>query len=192
MASYNKVILMGNLTRDPQLSYTPTNTPVCEFGLALNHKWRDQQGNQREETCFVDVSAFGRRGETINQYMSKGQAILIEGRLQFRQWQTPEGQKRSKHSIVVDNFQFVGGRGGDGGGGGGGGGGGYQDTRAASDSHGPPPAQQGPPPPPPQQAPAQEHPSAPPAQEYPSAPSGEPPPPGDGQDQGPQGGNIPF
>jgi single-strand DNA-binding protein len=117
MASYNRVIMMGNLTRDPQLRYLPSNTAVCEFGLAVNRRWRDRDGNQKEEVCFVDVSAFGRQGETINQYMGKGRAILIEGHLRLDTWTGQDGQKRSKHSVVVDNFQFVGGRGDQAGGG---------------------------------------------------------------------------
>ncbi len=121
MASYNRVILMGNLTRDPQLKYLPSNTAVCEFGLAVNHRYRDRDGNQKEEVCFVDVAVFGRAGETINQYMGKGRPILIEGRLKLDQWTGQDGQRRSKHSVIADNFQFVGSRDG-----GGGGGGGYQ------------------------------------------------------------------
>jgi single-strand DNA-binding protein len=111
MAGFNKVILMGNLTRDPQLRYLPNNTAVCDFGLAVNRRWRDRDGNQREEVCFVDVAAFGRQAEVINQYMSKGRQMLIEGRLKFDSWTGQDGQKRSKHSIVVDNFQFAGARG---------------------------------------------------------------------------------
>ena len=122
MASFNKVIVMGNLTRDPQLRYLPSNTAVCEFGLAVNHRWRDREGNQREEVCFVDLAAFGRQGEVINQYMAKGKPILVEGRLKFDSWTGQDGQKRSKHSVVVDNFQFVGARDGSGSGSGGGGG----------------------------------------------------------------------
>jgi single-strand DNA-binding protein len=121
MSSFNRVILMGNLTRDPQLKYLPSNTAVCEFGLAVNHRWRDKDGNQREEVCFVDVSAFGRQGETINQYMTKGRPILIEGRLKYDTWTAQDGTKRSKHNVIVENFTFVGSRT-DGGGGGGGGG----------------------------------------------------------------------
>ena len=109
MANFNKVILMGNLTRDPQLRYLPSNTPVCDFGLAVNRKRRGQDGEMHEETCFVDVDAFGKPAETINQYMSKGRPILIEGRLRFRQWTTEDGQRRSKLSVVAENFQFVGG-----------------------------------------------------------------------------------
>ena len=120
MASYNRIILVGNLTRDPQLSYTPANTAVCKFGIATNHKWKDRDGNAREEVCFVDCTVFGKAGETFNQYMSKGRSVLVEGRLKLDQWTTPEGDKRSKHEVVVDNFTFLGGgRGGDAGGRGG-------------------------------------------------------------------------
>jgi single-strand DNA-binding protein len=111
MANFNKVILMGNLTRDPQLRYLPSNTPVCDFGLAINRKWRGQDGETKEETCFVDVDLFGKQAETFNQYMSKGRPVLVEGRLRFRQWTTEDGQKRSKLSVVAENFRFVGGRG---------------------------------------------------------------------------------
>ena len=111
MANFNKVILMGNLTRDPQLRYLPSNTAVCDFGLAVNRRYKGADGEMKDETCFVDVDTFGRTAETINQYMNKGRAILIEGRLRFRQWTTEDGQKRSKLSVVAENFQFVGGRG---------------------------------------------------------------------------------
>jgi single-strand DNA-binding protein len=111
MASYNKVILMGNLTRDPQLRYLPNNTAVCEFGLAVNRRWRDKDGNQKEDVCFVDVDAFGRQGETINQYMTKGRSILIEGHLRLDSWTGQDGQKRSRHKVVVETFAFTGSRG---------------------------------------------------------------------------------
>ena len=114
MASFNKIILVGNLTRDPQLSYTPANTAVCKFGIATNYKWKDREGNAREEVCFVDCTVFGKAGETFNQYMTKGRSVLVEGRLKLDQWTTPEGDKRSKHEVIVDNFTFLGGgRGGD-------------------------------------------------------------------------------
>jgi len=109
MANFNRVILAGNLTRDPQLSYTPSNTPVCEFGMAINRRWRDRDGNNKDEVCFVDLIAYGRPAEVINQYMTKGRAILVEGRLRFRQWTSKEGQNRSKLDVVVDNFTFLGG-----------------------------------------------------------------------------------
>jgi single-strand DNA-binding protein len=108
MASFNKVIMMGNLTRDPQLSYLPSQTPVCEFGLATNHRWRGQNGEQREESCFVDCRCYGKQAETFNQYMSKGKPVMIEGRLQLDMWESAEGQKRSKHRILVERFYFIG------------------------------------------------------------------------------------
>ena len=109
MANFNKVILAGNLTRDPQLSYLPSNTPVAEFGLAINRKWKSQNGEMREETCFVDCSCFGKQAETLNQYMSKGKPLLVEGRLQFQQWTAKDGTKRSKLKVIVEQFQFLGG-----------------------------------------------------------------------------------
>ncbi len=108
MANFNKVILAGNLTRDPQLSYLPSQTPVCEFGMAINRRWRGANGEQREETCFVDCRCYGKQAETFSQYMSKGQPVLVEGRLQFDTWEGPDGQKRSKHRVFVQNFQFLG------------------------------------------------------------------------------------
>jgi len=110
MANYNKIILMGNLTRDPQLSFLPSQTPVCEFGLAVNRRWRGQNGEQREATCFVDCRLFGKQAETFNQYMNKGKPVLIEGRLEFDQWEGQDGQKRSKHRVFVERFTFVGSR----------------------------------------------------------------------------------
>ena len=107
LASYNKVILMGNLTRDPQLSYLPSQTAVCEFGLAVNHKWKSD-GEQREETCFIDCRIYGKSAETFKQYMAKGRPVLVEGRLQFDTWEGKDGQKHSKHRVFVQNFQFLG------------------------------------------------------------------------------------
>lgn len=109
MASYNRIILVGNLTRDPQLSYTPANTAVCKFGMATNHRWKDRDGNAKEEVCFVDCTLFGKGGEVFCQYMKKGNPALVEGRLKLDQWTTPEGDKRSKHEVIVDNFTFLGG-----------------------------------------------------------------------------------
>jgi len=109
MANYNKVILVGNLTRDPQLSYLPSQTPVCEFGLAVNRRWRGADGEQREETCFIDCRLYGKQAETFNQYMSKGRGVLVEGRLQLDRWESQDGQKRSKHRVFVQTFQFLGG-----------------------------------------------------------------------------------
>src|SRR5688500_16681287 len=94
--NFNRVLLLGNLTRDPELRYTPNNTPICKIGLAVNRKWRDQQGEMKEEVTFVDCDAFGRTAETINQYLRKGRPIFIEGRLRLDQWQDKEGNNRSK------------------------------------------------------------------------------------------------
>ena len=111
MANYNKILLIGNLTRDPQLSYTPSQTPVVDFGLATNHKWTGQDGSQREETCFIDCRAFGRRAETINKYLTKGSPVFMEGRLTFDSWTAQDGSKKSKHRVTVENFQFLRGQG---------------------------------------------------------------------------------
>jgi single-strand DNA-binding protein len=109
MANFNKVLLMGNLTRDPQLSYTPNQTAVVEFGLAVNRKWKGQDGESKEETCFVDCQAFGRTAENINKYLTKGRPLFVEGRLTFNSWTAQDGTKRSKHRVTVENFQFLGG-----------------------------------------------------------------------------------
>jgi single-strand DNA-binding protein len=108
MPNYNKVILAGNMTRDPQLKVLPSQTSIVEFGLAINRKWTGQDGQRKEDTCFVDCSAFGKTAETINHYMKKGQPILVEGRLTFQQWQAQDGSKRSKLSVTVESFQFLG------------------------------------------------------------------------------------
>src|SRR5215813_5346214 len=106
MANFNKVILLGNLTRDPELRYTPSGTPVASFGLAVNQ--RSGQGDERrEEVCFVDIVAFGRQAETASEFLSKGRAALIEGRLQWRSWEGQDGQKRSKHEVVAERIQFM-------------------------------------------------------------------------------------
>ena len=115
MASFNKVLLMGNLTRDPQLSYTPNQTAVVDFGLATNRRWTGQDGNQREETCFVDCQAWGRQAENINKYLSKGRPVFIEGRLTFDSWTAQDGSKRSRLRVTVEGFQFLPGSGGGGG-----------------------------------------------------------------------------
>jgi len=108
MPNYNKIIIIGHLTRDPQLSYTPNQTAVVDFGIATNHKWTGQDGQSHEEVCFVDCIAFGKRAENINKYCQKGQPLLVEGRLKFDQWEAQDGSKRSKHKINVDNFTFLG------------------------------------------------------------------------------------
>jgi single-strand DNA-binding protein len=109
MASLNKVFLMGNLTRDPELRYTPAGLAVASFGIAINRAWTAKTGEQKEEVCYVDINIFGRRAEVIGEYFSKGNPIFIEGRLQFNQWETKDGQKRSTLRVVADNFQFIGG-----------------------------------------------------------------------------------
>ena len=125
MASFNKVILMGNLTRDPQVKYTPSGAAVAEIGLAVNRYWFDKQTNsRREETTFVDVTLWGREAEVAGEYLAKGRPVLIEGRLQLDTWDDKTtGQKRSKLHVVGERMQMLGTRG-DGGGGGGSGGGG--------------------------------------------------------------------
>lgn len=121
MPNFNKVFLMGNLTRDPQLRYTPSQTPLCEFGLAVNRKMRLGSGEMKEETTFVDIVAWGKQAEALSKYVAKGRPLFVEGRLTFEQWQTQEGQKRSKLRVTLENFQFVdSGRGGGGQGGQGG------------------------------------------------------------------------
>jgi single-strand DNA-binding protein len=107
MANFNKILLLGNLTRDPQLSYTPSQTAVVDFGLAVNRKWTGQDGSQKEETCFVDCRAFGKTAETINKYLTKGRQVFVEGRLTFDSWTAQDGTKRSKHRVTVENFQFL-------------------------------------------------------------------------------------
>ena len=123
MASVNKVILLGNLTRDPQMRYLPSQTPVVDFGLAMNRKFKTQSGEMRDETTFVDCSAFGRTAEIINQYCQKGNMLFVEGRLRYEQWEDKQGGgKRSKVSVHVEGVQLMPRGGGSGGGGAGGGG----------------------------------------------------------------------
>lgn len=110
MASFNKVILMGNLTRDPELRYLSNQTAVVDIGLATTRKWMGQDGQDHEETCFTDCSIFGKRAEVINKYFKKGNPILIEGYLKFESWQAQDGSKRTKLKVMIDNFEFVGGQ----------------------------------------------------------------------------------
>ncbi len=125
MANLNKVMLIGNLTREPQLSYLPSQTPVVELGMAINRRWSGQDGNQREEVCYVDLRAFGRQAETLNKYCTKGSPLFVEGRLTYETWTAQDGSKRSRLRVTVENFQFLGG--GQGGSGGG--------ARSAAPSH---------------------------------------------------------
>jgi single-strand DNA-binding protein len=143
LASFNKVILVGNVTRDPEVKYTPGGTAVTDLGLAVNRFWFDKQSNERkEETTFVDVTLWGRQAEVAGEYLSKGRPVLIEGRLQLDSWEDKQsGQKRSKLRVVGETLQLLGGRDGGGGSGGGGssggrasGGGRGQSSREPSDS----------------------------------------------------------
>ena len=110
MANFNKVILAGNLTRDPELRFTPKGLAICKFGLAINRTWTNETGEKKEEVTFVDIDAFGRQAETIAQYLKKGAGIMVEGRLRLDQWDDKQtGQKRSKLGVVVEGFQFIGG-----------------------------------------------------------------------------------
>lgn len=108
MANLNKVFLIGNLTRDPELKYTPSGTAIVSFGIATNRTWKSESGEKKEDVCFVDVNMFGKRAEVVNEYFTKGKPIFIEGRLQFQQWETKDGQKRNTLRVVAENFQFLG------------------------------------------------------------------------------------
>lgn len=172
MASFNKVILLGNLTRDPQLKYLPSQTAVAEFGIACNRKFKSAAGEDREEVTFVDITAFGKQSELINQYFTKGKPIFIEGRLKFDSWEDKQGGgKRSRLTVVLENFQFIGGRDG---GGGGGGGGRSQGYEGGPDEGGGPSA-------PPQRGPSR--------QSSPQAPAAQPP---FGDEQQFKDDDIPF
>jgi single-strand DNA-binding protein len=108
MASFNKVILMGNLTRDPELRYTSKGTAIAKVGLAVNRVWRTETGEQKEEVTFVDIDVFGRTAENVGQYMRKGSPILVEGRLRLDQWDDKQtGQKRSKLGVTAETVQFL-------------------------------------------------------------------------------------
>jgi len=109
MANYNKVFLMGNLTRDPELRYTPKGQAVAKLGLAINRRYTTETGEQREETTFVDIDAWGKQAEVISQYCKKGKPLFVEGRLKLDQWDDKTtGQKRSALRVVLDGFQFIG------------------------------------------------------------------------------------
>jgi single-strand DNA-binding protein len=113
MASYNKVLLIGNLTRDPELKYTPKGTAIANIGLAVNRRWTTETGEQKEDVTFVDVEVWGRQAETVGQYLSKGKPIFVEGRLKLDSWEDKEtGQKKSKMRVVCEHFQFIGAPGG--------------------------------------------------------------------------------
>lgn len=108
MASYNRVILLGNLTRDPELRTTPNGTSICRFSIAASRQFRNADGSAREEVVFVEIDSFGKQAETIARYMAKGRPILVEGRLRLDQWESQNGEKRSRLMVVAENFQFLG------------------------------------------------------------------------------------
>ena len=107
MSGYNRIILMGNLTRDPDFTYTADSTAIAKFGLAVNNKYKKKDDTQVDDTLFIDCTAFGPRAETISKYFAKGKPILVEGRLKLEQWTALDGGKRSKHSVTIDNFSFI-------------------------------------------------------------------------------------
>lgn len=109
MANFNKVILMGNLTRDPELRYTPKGTAIAKLGMAVNRYWTTETGEKKEEVTFVDVDVFGRTAENCGQYLRKGRPVMVEGRLRFEQWDDKQtGQKRSRLGVVAETVQFLG------------------------------------------------------------------------------------
>lgn len=140
MPSLNKVFLMGNLTRDPELRVTPKGTPICQFSLAINRKFKMESGESREEVIYVDVEAWGKQGETIAKYVTKGRPLFVEGRLRLDQWEDKNTkEKRSRMKVVLEQFEFLG----DSRGGGGGPGGGPSsepgmDQTASPERHSPP------------------------------------------------------
>ncbi len=131
--SFNKVILMGNLTRDIELRYTPNNTAVGSFGVAVNRSWKNPDGQVQEEVTFVDCEVWSKAAEIMSQYLGKGKRVFIEGRLKLDQWQDKtDGSKRSKLKVVVEEFRFVDAKPGAGDGAGGGGGGGYSEAESGA------------------------------------------------------------
>ena len=107
MVSMNKVMLMGNLTRPPEIKILPSGNSVCEFGLAINRKFTTRDGDERDEVAYVELSCFGRGGEVIKQYCDKGSPLFVEGRLRYDSWQNDKGEKRNRLSVIVDNFQLL-------------------------------------------------------------------------------------
>jgi single-strand DNA-binding protein len=147
MASLNKVMLIGNLTRDPEIKYTPKGTAIADIGLAVNRNYTTESGEKREEVTFIDVTLWGRVAEIVGEYCKKGRPLFVEGRLQLDSWDDKQtGQKRSKLKVVGENIQLLGGREGGGAPGGSGGGGEYGEGRPAPAPR--PPGRQPPAPPP--------------------------------------------
>lgn len=159
MPNLNKVFLMGNLTRDPELRYTPSGAAVVEFGMAINRQWKDKDGQKKEEVTFVDVTAWQRTAEIISEYCKKGSPLFVEGRLQMDSWEGKDGQKKYKMRVVVEGMQLIGGPGGG--------------RRGTSEGAGAPPPQRSAPPPRRPAPPAAAQNAAPPS-------SDEPPPPAEG------------
>ena len=145
MANFNKVYLIGNLTRDPELRVTPKGTAICQFGIAVNRQFKDESGAMRDDTTFVDIEAWGKQGETISKYLTKGRPLFVEGRLKFDQWEDKtSGQKRSKLKVVLENFQFLGTGQREGAPGGAPGGGEFDQSAPSPERHAPPPRAAGP------------------------------------------------
>jgi single-strand DNA-binding protein len=140
MPSLNKVLLMGNLTRDPELRVTPKGTPICQFSLAINRQFKMESGETREEVIYVDVEAWGKQGETIAKYCTKGRPLYVEGRLRLDQWEDKNTkEKRSRMKVVLEQFQFLGDSRGGGGGGAPVGGGEESPGGGSPERHSPPP-----------------------------------------------------
>ena len=108
MGSFSKVVLLGNLTKDPSTGTLPSGATVCEFGLAVNRRWKDADGQMRDEVLFMDCAAYGKPGQTMGQYLKKGNPVLVEGHLKLDRWQDDQGKARSKVRTVVERFQFIG------------------------------------------------------------------------------------
>ena len=119
MANLNKVMMIGRLTADPELKYLPSGSAVCSMRLATSRTYKGRDGEQQEDTCFIDIAVWNRQAELCNQYLEKGREVFIEGRLDYDQWESQDGQKRSKHKITAERVQFLGGKGESSGGGGG-------------------------------------------------------------------------
>jgi single-strand DNA-binding protein len=111
MANFNKVLLMGNLTRDPEVKYTPKGTAVCDLGVAINDSYKAQDGTIKETVTYVDIEVWGRTAENCKQYLTKGRGVFVEGQLRLDQWETPQGEKKSKMKVRADRVQFLGGPG---------------------------------------------------------------------------------
>lgn len=109
MASFNRITLVGNLVRDPELKYIPSGTPICSFAIAVNRKYK-QGDDWKESTCFIDIETWGRQAETASEYLKKGRQVLIDGRLEQDRWEAQDGSKRSKHKVVANQIVFLGGR----------------------------------------------------------------------------------